>query len=100
VNRCPTIARSELRQESATLTKRQSRRREHSTAALERPQNRRLKLSNLFAGARAGGKFLDNHGTEKRRRKRLLEKRGQRLGERFIAERFHEHVRIERELHA
>jgi len=100
VNRCPTVARSELRKESATLTKRQRRRREHSTAALEGPEYRRLKLSNLFAGVRAGGKFLNDHGAEKRPRERLLEKRGQRLGERLIAERVDEDVRVERELHA
>jgi hypothetical protein len=100
MNRCPTFARSELREESATLTKRRRRRCEHSTAALERPHNRRLKRSNLFARARAGGKFLYDYSAEKRRRKCLLEKRGERLSERLIAERVHEHVRIERKLHA
>jgi hypothetical protein len=100
VNRCPTFARRELRQESATLTKRPRRWCEHSAAALKRPQNRGLKLSNLFACARAGSKFLYDHGAEKRCRKRLLEKRGQRLSERLIAECVYKHVRIERELHA
>src|SRR5712691_6632307 len=99
MNAWPTLAHREFRQESATLTKRERRRCEHSTAAFERSENRRLERSNLFACARAGCQLLHDHCAEKRRRKCPLEKRGQRLGERLIAERIHEHVRIERELH-
>src|SRR5665213_4138496 len=100
MSRCPTRARSEVRQESAARLKRYRGWREHTTAALERPQNRRFEFPHLFSRACAGGKFLHHHGAEKRRWKRNLQKTGQRFSECFIAERIHEHVRIERELHA
>src|SRR5258708_2722288 len=98
MNRWPTFPRGEFCQEPATLTKRQRRRCEHSTSALERAQDRCLKSSNPFACAGAGGKLLDDHGAEKRRRKRLFEKYSHGLGECLIAECVHEHVRVEHEL--